>query len=217
MVLCASHLRLLNSQHVVLASASPRRSELLRQIGLTGFQVSPSSFDELLDKASCDGASGYARETARCKAQEVASRSFNGQLASVVIGADTVVEVDGVVLEKPADAADASRMLRSLSGRRHAVHTGVALYFPRRGQTCRSFSETTHVQFAHLTEDAIAAYVASGEPNDKAGAYGIQGAAAAFVTGIDGCYFNVVGLPLHRLATELVAAIEQGALEAEES
>ena len=104
-------------------------------------------------------------------------------------------------------------MLRRLSGRKHVVHTGVALYFPRKKLLLRSFSESTHVQFAQLSDEAIASYVASGESSDKAGAYGIQGAAAAFVTGIEGCYFNVVGMPLHRLAAELVAAIDEGVLE----
>ena len=177
-----------------------------------------STFDENLDKSSFPTASAYATATALQKALEVATDSN----AHVVIGADTVVDLDGEVLEKPADAQDAVRMLSRLSGARHSVHTGVALVFPCARDPVThacprvvTFSETTRVTFSRVPPAAIAAYVATGDAFGKAGAYGVQGAAGSFVTGIEGCYHNVVGLPLHRLSAELLALIDAGVLEEE--
>ena len=230
MALTTQHLLLLANRHVVLASASPRRSELLRQIGLQ-FDVIPSTFAEDLDKASSDGAAGYARATSRAKAVEVAARTLS-RFADLIISADTVVAVDGDVLEKPADAEDATRMLQRLSGRRHSVHTGVTLVLPRRDASpalVRCFSETTEVTFAPLSAASVESYVeganfrlasiasdslplAGGEPFGKAGAYAIQGAGGAFVSSITGCYSNVVGLPLHRTCHEIACLLDAGAL-----
>lgn len=210
------HLPRLAYKRIILASASPRRSELLaKQLGLQ-FEVMVSSFEETLPKERFSGAQ-YAEATAAAKAADVISamRQPSGTVpADLVIAADTVVELEDVVLEKPADADDAARMLRSLSGTQHRVHTGVALGLPTRtGELLlHSFSVTTTVWFEDLTEAAIQAYIDTGEPFGKAGAYGIQGLASSFVRRVDGCYFNIVGLPVHRLGLEMAVLIEQGEL-----
>jgi septum formation protein len=174
---------------LILASASPRRRELLRNAGLEA-EVRPSFIEE----ASRPGESpeDFARRAATDKALAVAA---DAPLGALVLGADTVVVVGGEILGKPAGAADAARMLRALSGATHCVITGVCLVSaPDRIEAVRA--ETTLVTFRPLGEKEIADYVASGEPFDKAGAYGIQGLASKFVTRIEGCYFNVVGLPV---------------------
>ena len=190
---------------IILASSSPRRVEILNT--LLGFQaaVIPSAFPEDLDKSKYTPAD-YVQENARCKALEVygKTRAANGFPPSLVIGADTVVVLDGRILEKPADDDEAIAMLRSLSGREHEVLTGVALFYGDETEPrVQRFVETTTVRFAELSAEAIRAYVASGEPFDKAGAYGYQGRAAPFVTGITGCYWNVVGFPAHRFCASL--------------
>jgi septum formation protein len=146
----------------------------------------------------------YAQRLARDKAGAVFARHPQ----SAVLGADTVVVVDEYLLEKPADAADVARMLRLLSGRTHEVITGVCLSAPGFEQT---EAEITQVAFSPLSEAEIAAYVASGEPMDKAGAYAIQGMASRWVERIEGCYFNVVGLPVPRVYRMLCAAEQAGA------
>lgn len=212
---------------VVLASGSPRRAELLGGIGLTA-EVCPSRFAEDLGPGNFNGAAAYARETAMGKALEVAARGATAGAAGavgaadLVIGGDTVVESPaGAVLEKPADAGDATRMLLELSGATHRVHTGVALVLPRvadpltgRPPLVRTFAETTEVEFAEIEEELVQAYVATGDPMDKAGSYGIQGPAGSFVRGIRGCYFNVVGLPLHRVTREIKSLLDEGLLDA---
>ena len=140
----------------------------------------------------------WVKTLARGKAMEVARRHPD----ALVIGADTAVLVDDEMMGKPKDPADARRMLRRLSGRTHRVVTGVALCHLSRGYDVVEV-ESTDVTFGPLTDDEIARYVATGEPMDKAGAYGIQGFGATLVCGIRGCYFNVVGLPLYRLARML--------------
>ncbi|HEX8811924.1 MAG TPA: Maf family protein, partial [Terracidiphilus sp.] len=125
----------------------------------------------------------------------------------VVLGADTTVVLDGEILGKPRDAADAARMLRALSGRTHRVITGVAVVSAERAEVA---AEITAVKFADIGDGEIAAYVASGEPMDKAGAYGIQGRAAKWIPRIEGCYFNVVGLPLALVATMLEEHCDRG-------
>lgn len=170
---------------LVLASQSPRRSELLRQAGFS-FTVRSRPVAEL--RAPAENHFDYVRRLAREKA-EAAWEGGN----EIVLGADTIVVAGSRVLEKPADPADARAMLQLLSGRSHEVVTGICLRHPAGAIVdC----ESTQVYFAPLTDDEISAYVASGEPMDKAGAYGIQGLASKFVTRIEGCYFNVVGLPL---------------------
>lgn len=177
---------------LILASNSPRRRELLQNAGFQ-FDVRPSGIEET--RLPGESAEDFARRLARDKALDVARQSEAG---SFVLGADTVVAVNGEILEKPADAADAARMLRTLSGRAHRVMTGVCLV--RAPETILAWThETTLVTFRNLTADEIDSYVASGEPFDKAGGYAIQGLASRFIPRIEGCYFNVVGLPIPRV------------------
>jgi septum formation protein len=171
---------------LVLASASPRRQELLRNAGIT-FEVQPAHIAE--DPLPEETAKHCAERLAREKALAVASHRPN----DVVLGADTVVTIDGHILGKPIDAADAARMLRLLSGHQHQVITGVCLAFDRHISVA---SETTLVTMNEQTEKEIADYIASGEPMDKAGAYAIQGRASRWIPRIEGDYFNVVGLPV---------------------
>jgi septum formation protein len=171
---------------LVLASASPRRQELLRNAGFT-FEVRPADIPE--DALPGEGARECAERLAREKALAVAGQRPH----DFVLGADTVVVVDGQLLGKPSDAADAARMLRLLSGREHQVITGVCLVVS--GQPSMA-SETTVVTVSEITDKDIADYVASGEPMDKAGAYAIQGIASRWIPRIEGDYSNVVGLPV---------------------
>ncbi len=178
---------------LVLASASPRRQELLRNAGIE-FTVCPAEIpeDPLPGESPTDLAIRLAREKARAVFDkiEAGKSKCDGQL---VLGADTVVVVDHHILGKPENAADAHRMLRLLSGRQHEVTTGVCLVGPDFED---SRSDTTEVTFAPLSEADIQMYVATREPMDKAGAYAIQGIASRWIPRIDGCYFNVVGLPV---------------------
>ncbi len=181
---------------LVLASASPRRQELLRNVGVS-FTVHPTNIPEqsLVGESADDCAKRLAREKARV--------AFQTQRKNFILGADTVVVVDGKIFGKPRDAADAARMLRELSGRTHQVKTGVCLIGPSRTEDEKleiDFEdlrcETTTVTMDTLSEEDIRAYVASGEPMDKAGSYAIQGIAARWIPRIEGDYFNVVGLPV---------------------
>jgi septum formation protein len=184
---------------LILASNSPRRRELLRNAGFQ-FDVRPSGIEE--NRTPGEPPEDFARRLARDKALDVARQS---NPATLVLGADTVVAINGEILEKPADAADAARMLRTLSGHTHRVITGVCLV--RAPQTVLAWAhERTLVTFRNLTEEEIGSYVESGEPFDKAGGYGIQGLASRFVPRIEGCYFNVVGLPIP-LVYEMVKSI----------
>lgn len=203
---------------VVLASASPRRREILTAVGGVRVVVVPSAFAEDLDKGKFDGAAAYAEATAWEKARDVCvnwARYSSEPVPDVIVSADTVVEDrEGRVMEKPADAAEAKAMLRTLSNGESLVHTGVAIVAPKIGEVGRDgamhgkvFSETTRVNFAELTEEEMDAYVATGEPFDKAGGYGIQGCAAMFIRGIVGDYFNVMGFPLHAFAREFESMI----------
>ncbi|MBM3775755.1 MAG: septum formation inhibitor Maf [Acidobacteria bacterium] len=167
---------------LVLASESPRRAEILERAGIR-FLARPARVDET--PLAGEKAEDYVRRVAEAKCIAV-----DGE---VVLAADTVVVIDGKILGKPRDAADARRMLELLSGRRHEVLTGIAI---RRGGLLTTDVAVTAVWFASLTPHEIADYVASGEPMDKAGAYAIQGLASKFIERIDGCYTNVVGLPV---------------------
>lgn len=180
---------------IILASNSSRRKELLTQIGLS-FTVAPADVDETVLQGEAPEA--CASRLALDKARAAAMRAGKG----VIIAADTIVVVDGVVLGKPVDAVDARRMLEKLSGKEHAVITGLAVLDAAAGRSIVRTS-VTKVVFRELSQREIDAYVATGEPLDKAGAYGIQERGALLVERIEGCYSNVVGLPLSLLGEML--------------
>lgn len=191
---------------LVLASASPRRRELLAQAGYQ-FEVRPAHIPE--DPLPGEDPIAYVTRLAREKAEAVFRKLAEerhgpergeGQSSLAVLGADTTVTLDNMILGKPDNAADAARILRLLSGRTHRVITGVALVTAAGTEVA---AEATAVRFLTLSEEEIAAYVASGEPMDKAGAYAIQGRAARWIPRIEGCYFNVVGLPLSLVVSML--------------
>lgn len=191
--------------HIILASGSPRRVEMFNDVMGLQARVVPSTFPEDLDKKLYTPAQ-YVEENAKQKALEVYHRlvSQGEPPPSLVVGADTVVVHDEAILEKPKSEDAAKQMLARLSGGAHEVITGVVLAYAAGDEPhLHGFVETTQVEFGALPPEAIDAYVASGEPMDKAGAYGIQGAAGSFVRGIRGCYHNVVGFPMHRFCVEL--------------
>ncbi|WP_058187361.1 Maf family protein [Terracidiphilus gabretensis] len=180
---------------LILASASPRRRELLTQAGFS-FTVKAADIDESVLPG--EDPEAYVTRLAREKAQTIFDALDDA--AAVVLGADTTVVLDGEILGKPLDKADAVRMLRALSGRTHRVITGVAVVTARGTD---GTAEVTEVRFCELSDSEIAEYVETGEPMDKAGAYGIQGRAGKWIPRIEGCYFNVVGLPLARVCAML--------------
>jgi septum formation protein len=194
---------------LVLASASPRRRQLLTQAGFQ-FEVRPAHIPE--DPRPGEDPIVYVTRLAREKAQVVFDQIASGAANETdgpgamdlerlaVLGADTTVTFDGQILGKPEDREDAARILRMLSGRSHRVITGVALVTH---QAVEVAAEVTAVQFLTLSDSEIEAYIATGEPMDKAGAYGIQGLAAKWIPRVQGCYFNVMGLPLALVATML--------------
>jgi len=179
----------MNRPEVVLASGSPRRHDLLRSLGIA-FRVVVPDVDESEQPAELPRQ--YVERIARCKVAAVSAPD------ALVIAADTTVALDGEIIGKPTDRADAARILRALSGRTHTVHTAVACSFDRR--TVAAVVDTD-VTFVPLSDDDIAWYVATGEPDDKAGAYGMQGTGNAFVERIDGSPSNVIGLPLPHVVT----------------
>jgi septum formation protein len=198
---------------LVLASASPRRQDLLRSAGIS-FVVQPADIDET--PLAGESARACAERLAREKAMAV----WRKQPEDVVLGADTVVVVDGKILGKPADAEDAGQMLRMLSGRVHEVITGVCVVGRAKSPLKPTAglngapeialnSETTNVEMIELTDDDIRKYVATGEPMDKAGAYAIQGRASRWIPRIEGDYTNVVGLPM-ALVWRMLKEVEQG-------
>lgn len=178
--------------HLILASASPRRKELLEQFGFSfSVQVLPTIEEE----------HGEPLEVVSANATRKAMPVSHANPGCLVLGADTIVTLDGFILGKPKDAEAAQDMLRFLSGREHEVTTSVVLCL--NGQVLRNFNETTRVLFRELDAEKIAAYIATGEPFDKAGGYGIQGFGGLLVKSIKGCYYNVVGLPVPSLAEHL--------------
>ena len=188
---------------LVLASRSPRRAEILRAQGLA-FTVQPAGIDETVLDDETPGA--HVRRLALEKARAVAA----DHPGAMVLGSDTVVVIDGEILGKPEDEAEARAMLRRLAGREHAVYSAAALVT---ADAHAVDHDVTRVRFRELDHHEIAAYVASGEPMDKAGAYGIQQRGALLVAGIDGCYFNVMGLPLQALRRVWIEMV--GAADAE--
>lgn len=186
---------------LVLASASPRRKELLAQAGFS-FRVIPSSVPEMAqpDEDPLALATRLSLEKAQAVFQEQAATLDSADDPLLVLGADTVVVSETEILGKPRDAEDAARMLRRLSGKSHQVITGVSVVSQIAQETA---AELTYVSLLAVSDEDISAYIASGEPMDKAGAYGIQGYAARWIPRIHGCYFNVVGLPI-ALASSLL-------------
>lgn len=182
---------------IILASQSPRRKELLGQMGLKGFKIISPDVDETVEENLSPAQ--LVEELSLRKARAVADHADDD---AFVIAADTVVSLDGGILGKPADEREAFAMLSALSGNRHRVYTGVTVI---RGNRAVTGHEETIVTFRELEPEEIMDYIATGEPMDKAGAYGIQGLGAMLVSGIEGDYFNVMGLPVFRLSRILAA------------
>ena len=180
--------------NIILASQSPRRKELLERMGLSGFEIIPARGDENC-RPGCTPAE-MVEELSRRKCAEVAASRPD----ALVIAADTVVAIDNQILGKPRGGEQAARMLRLLSGREHRVYTGVTVI---KDGKASSRAEMTQVHFRAMTEEEIRSYIATGEPMDKAGAYGYQGRAGVYVQRIEGDFFNVVGLPLCLLGNML--------------
>lgn len=183
--------KLLEPYKIVLASASPRREYLLKMLNIR-FEVQAS---HIVEKANGDTAQAEAINHALRKAQSVALLRPD---ADIIIGADTIVHLAGELLGKPDSPRQAADYLGRLSGNTHEVITGICLFY--QGKAYSAF-ESSLVSFAHLSEVEIQAYIATGEPMDKAGAYGIQGHGSQFIQSIQGCYFNVMGFPIHRFYT----------------
>lgn len=188
-----------DSPRIILASASPRREEILGLLGVK-FTVAPSEFDE--SAVVQWPPEEHVFESSMGKAGFIACRIPDG----IVIGADTIVVVDDMILGKPVDGEDAKRMLRLLSGRSHYVYTGLCVMKRAGNETLRTLRDSvrTEVRFGQLTDEIINAYVSTLEPLDKAGAYGIQERGSVLVEGVVGDYFNVVGLPIYRLSRMLL-------------
>lgn len=182
---------------MILASQSPRRRELLGYI-TEQFEVIPAQGEELLPEGISprDAVILLSKQ----KAEEIRLRKFPGEVSDTIIAADTVVAIDGEILGKPSDRENAVEMLHKLSGRKHNVFTGVTIISPKK---TISFAEETLVEFYSLNDEQIQDYVDSGDPMDKAGAYGIQGRGALLVKRIEGDYYNVMGLPIGRIYREL--------------
>lgn len=180
-------------RHIILASASPRRKEIL-QLADLDFDIMPSNAEEITTKTAPQE---VVMELASIKAKDIYEQSDK---QSMIVGADTVVAYQGQILGKPSDKEDAKRMLSMLSGQTHEVYTGVCVI--EDGEV-KTFYEETKVMFYDISEDEINHYIQTGEPMDKAGSYGIQGKAAVFIKGIEGDYYNVVGFPIARFLHEI--------------
>ena len=180
-------------KHIILASASPRRKEILELADLK-FDVMPSDAQEITTKTAPNE---VVMELASLKAKDIYKKS---EKQSMIVGADTVVAYQGQILGKPTDEADAKRMLTMLSGQTHEVYTGVCVI--EDGKT-KTFYEETKVTFYEISDEQIDHYIKTGEPMDKARSYGIQGKAAVFIKGIEGDYYNVVGFPIARFLQEI--------------
>ncbi|KAK3577085.1 hypothetical protein CHS0354_037114 [Potamilus streckersoni] len=211
-------MKTLEAQKIVLASSSPRRKEILEKIGLK-FDIIKSNFEENLNKVDFSSPLEYVKETAKQKTLEVARRIYSKPVSppDLIIGADTIVTLDGDIIEKPSSVEHACQMLSRYSNRTHTVITGVILVTPNKnaiqessetGIDCKfklhTFHDTTEVVMPDLPTNVIQHYVESGEPMDKAGGYGIQGLGCTLVESIKGDYFNIMGFPAHKFAIELL-------------
>ncbi|XP_026314516.1 uncharacterized protein LOC113226195 [Hyposmocoma kahamanoa] len=193
-------MHILKQKNIILASGSPRRKELIENIGLK-VSLCPSSFEENLNPKCFKEFSEFVEETAYQKVLEVEKRlTGKGQVPDITIGADTMVTLGHELYGKPTSEAEAFEMLSNLSGRGHTVYTGVVV---KAAEKVIKFTEKTNVIFGKLDDEQIRGYIATGEPMDKAGGYGIQGVGGTFVERIEGDYFTVVGLPLYRLCSVL--------------
>ena len=179
---------LLHNKKVILASASPRRKELIALLGINAYII-PA---EIAEPINGEKPQVQAMQNAMRKAEIVKAKVDKD---AIVIAADTLVAIDNHILGKPLDTEEASRFLELLSGRTHSVYTGICIFY---NEVTNINYEQTLVHFAELTEAEIRSYIATGEPMDKAGAYGIQGFGAQFITAVDGCYFNVMGFPVRK-------------------
>ena len=184
---------------LILASSSPRRAEVLRNAGFV-FEIRPADVDET--RQPHEAAEDYVRRVAQAKARAIAEPARADRERAIVIAADTIVLAEGQILGKPRDAEDARRMLRLFSGKTHEVLTALSVINVPAAKEALHV-EKTRVEFLKRSEEEMETYIQTGEPLDKAGAYGIQGIAGRFATRIEGCYFNVLGLPLSRLWTTL--------------
>ena len=203
-----------NKKKIILASGSPRRKEILQQIGLK-FAVIPSTFDEKsIDKKLFKTPQDFVKFRAQQKAKNILetfekvnhTHHFNiskkkDENIFMVIGSDTVVVLDEKILERPINKENAFQMLKSLSGRKHMVCTGVAL-ISKKFEII--FCDTTFVEFDEISDEMISAYIETGEPMDKAGSYGVQAIGGSFIKKIDGCFYNVMGFPLHLFCKEIL-------------
>ena len=184
---------------LILASSSPRRAEVLRNAGFV-FEVRPADVDET--RLPHESAENYVRRVAQAKARAISEPARAAAERAIVIAADTTVVAEGQILAKPDDAADARRMLSLFNGKTHEVLTALCVINVPAAKEALHV-EKTRVEFLKMSKEEIESYIQTGEPFDKAGAYGIQGIAGRFATRIEGCYFNVLGLPLSRLWTTL--------------
>ncbi|KNC85146.1 maf-like protein [Sphaeroforma arctica JP610] len=210
------HLSVLNSKRIVLASGSPRRKELLDKLGLK-FEIVPSIFEENLDKDDYPNCYDYVRQTSIHKAKEVFARLLKQRspdaMPHIIIAADTIVEHNSTIFEKPSSKENARSTLMDLSGNTHAVWTAMTILVVSEDgksvQVEKHVLEKTLVTFGILNEELVHEYVESGEPMDKAGGYGYQGLGFQLVESINGCNFNVIGLPVHSFCKTMVALIEE--------
>eukprot|EP00944_MAST-04C_sp_MAST-4C-sp1_P004227 g4227.t1 len=207
----------------ILGSKSPQRFEIFQQMGVLGrlgqtrFFIIPSKFKEDLDKTKFAKPQDYVLETAKRKALNIEKNMFVHQEKDLIVCADTIIAFNGKILEKPKDEADAKRTLKMLSGNTHTVYTGVVMrYLDHKNERVESsFVEGTSVEFMEMSESMIDAYVATKDPMDKAGSYGIQSSGGAFVKRIDGDYYNVVGFPFNRFAREMGRIMDELAAHGE--
>ncbi|XP_043523637.1 dTTP/UTP pyrophosphatase [Frieseomelitta varia] len=190
----------LTSSRVVLASGSPRRYEIMKQLGIN-VEVISSMYDENLDRSTYKNSGEYVQDLAKYKVQEVYNRLKEDAVSpSLIIGADTMVTMDNIIYGKPKNNSHAFEMLSSLANKEHVVYTGVCLKTPKKEV---NFYESTKVKFGDISEEQIWTYIKSGEPLDKAGGYGIQGLGACLIEKVDGDFFTVMGLPLYSMTKQL--------------
>eukprot|EP01134_Creolimax_fragrantissima_P007608 CFRG7608T1 len=214
-IMLSPYLATLNGKRIVLASGSPRRAELLEKIGLK-FSICPSTFEENLDKSTYPTCQDYVQATCLHKAQEVYDRLIGDTKDStpnVIISADTIIDNNGVIIEKPSSENEARQTLMLLSGNTHRVWTAMTILVLNDNgkgiRTTKQFLERTDVTFGVLSTAIVNAYVDTKEPMDKAGSYGYQSLGAQLVKKIDGCFYNVVGLPLHRFSSEMAELCDE--------